>query len=342
MFFQLEFFTRFKVAHPRCKIGLRAFENLKPYYVRRLTERNTCACKYHAEMVELRLGFNNMRTACRGVHRIGCICFCDVCHGSKHTIDIRDENSTCHASLTQFSGLTDLWYSVLCPAEDDGWHKPSCLTSKCNECGLDQLLTCPLEEDKSNALTMQWKCYEKVVHGKTRQGKDRMVLRLQYKTTTARMFLDYLRPKFRAFIVHNYIAKWQEEQYKISLDTFPPDSILSAVDFAENYSFGEFTEIQEQHWMSFQITILVHICYRWNPAFLANPHSGEQKLITEYHFYISDTNDHDTLFVQHCFDLHWEQLTSRGFTPNEHLVWSDGCAAQFKSRRTWYHVARYE
>ncbi len=26
---------------------------------------------------------------------------------------------------------------------------------------------------------------------------------------------------------------------------------------------------------------------------------------------------------------------------NEHLVWSDGCVAQFKSRQTWYHITRY-
>lgn len=76
--------------------------------------------------------------------------------------------------------------------------------------------TTEYQEDVSSTLTMQWKCYEKVAHGKTRQGKHRMVLRLHYKTTTARVFLDYLRPKLRAFIVHNYIAKWQEEQYKIS------------------------------------------------------------------------------------------------------------------------------
>jgi hypothetical protein len=35
--------------HVECKVGLRAFEKLKPYYVRRLKEHNTCACKYYIE-----------------------------------------------------------------------------------------------------------------------------------------------------------------------------------------------------------------------------------------------------------------------------------------------------
>jgi hypothetical protein len=71
-----------------------------------------------------------------------------------------------------------------------------------------------------------------------------------------------MMPRLKSFIVHKCVAKWQEEQYKVFLDTFPPQSILFAMDFAENYSFGEFIEIQEQYWISFQITIFVHICYR--------------------------------------------------------------------------------
>ncbi len=49
------------------KVGLKAFEKLKPYYVHRLLERNTCACKYHVKMVELRKGFNKMQHVSKGV-----------------------------------------------------------------------------------------------------------------------------------------------------------------------------------------------------------------------------------------------------------------------------------
>jgi hypothetical protein len=33
--------------------------------------------------------------------------------------------------------------------------------------------------------------------------------------------------------------------------------------------------------------------------------STQKKLMTEYHYYISDDNEHDTLYVQHYFELHW-------------------------------------
>jgi len=59
------------------------------------------------------------------------------------------------------------------------------------------------------------------------------------------------------------------------------------------------------HWHSFQIMILDHICYQWNPTYLANPTSTQKKLIIEYHYYISNDNEHDMLFIQHYFELHW-------------------------------------
>jgi hypothetical protein len=46
--------------HPNYQVGLQGFEKIKPYYVRKLKAQNTCACKYHVEMAELRHGFNNM------------------------------------------------------------------------------------------------------------------------------------------------------------------------------------------------------------------------------------------------------------------------------------------
>ena len=339
---QLEFHTRFREANEESSVGLRAFELLKPFYVRRLKERNTCACKYHCEVAELRVGWNNMRTATKGIHGRHCECTCDVCAAPEHGHPAGEgQPSTCRADLAHFTGLTDMWHSVLCPVEEDGWHAQNCVKGLCDLCGVDMLQLCPREEDGNIPLTVQWHNFEMVPHGRTRAGKENKVLRMMYKTTGAPTFLDYLKPKLSAFIVHNYIAKWQAEQFKVSIDTFPPDSILSAVDFAENYTFQPYQEPQSMHWLQHQITILVHICYRWNPAYLADRQSSVPKLLTEYHYYISDGMEHDTLFVQHCFALHWTHITNRGIVPNEHIVWSDGCAAQFKSRRCWYHVSRY-
>ncbi len=40
--------------------------------------------------------------------------------------------------------------------------------------------------------------------------------------------------------MHNYVSKFQEEQYNVRLNTFSPASILLAMDFANNYSFQDY------------------------------------------------------------------------------------------------------
>jgi hypothetical protein len=98
---QLDFYSQFMKANTSCQVGLQAFEGLKLYYVRRVKERNTCACKHHVEMVELRLGFNNMRIGLKGVHGQNCTFDCDVCFNVIPSVE-------CQASKCQFVGLTNM------------------------------------------------------------------------------------------------------------------------------------------------------------------------------------------------------------------------------------------
>jgi hypothetical protein len=79
---------------------------------------------------------------------------------------------------------------------------------------------------------------------------------------------------------------------------------MSVVDFEKNYTFQEHNEVQEMHWHSFQLTILNHICYKWNPTYIANTNCGENKLFTKYHYFISNDVEHDMFFMQYCFEWH--------------------------------------
>jgi hypothetical protein len=56
-----------------------------------------------------------------------------------------------------------------------------------------------------------------------------------------------MRPKLQKIVVHNYIVRFQDEQYILCLNTFLHDSISSVVDFTKNYTLQEFNEIQEMH-----------------------------------------------------------------------------------------------
>jgi hypothetical protein len=55
------FFLRSQKAHPLVIVGKRAFDALRPFWVKRMKERNVCCYIYHVEMEELKVGFNHMR-----------------------------------------------------------------------------------------------------------------------------------------------------------------------------------------------------------------------------------------------------------------------------------------
>lgn len=209
----------------------------------------------------------------------------------------------------------------------------------CNACGVGILPLCPVEVQGRPDVTVKWRCFQNEVVGATEDGQAKKKIQEVFKQTSVSEFLDFLRPKLAKFVAHNFVARWQDKQAHLAMSTLPEDTILSHIDFAENYSFQQQNEIQSMHWTSHQVTILVHLTYRLNPSFdPTNPHS---KYLKESHFYISDDREHDTLFVQHCMLLHWKHLIDGGFKPRQHWVFSDGCAAQFKGARAMYFAARY-
>jgi hypothetical protein len=217
------------------------------------------------------------------------------------------------------------------------WHKWHCLMGTCTDCGLELLKVCPLELG-SNKL-MKSKCIGYKVVGTTEDGVPRKAVILEYQETLARELVEYLKPKLIAFVLHNYVASWQDYQFKELFRSVPRDTLISCVDFSENYTFKIQNEIQSMHWHNEQVTILVHIIYRQNPNWQLE--NKEPLLLKEIHYYISDDRTHDSLFVQHCFMLNWEFLRKRGILPEHHIVWSDGCSGQFKSARAWYFISRY-
>ena len=51
----------------------------------------------------------------------------------------------------------------------------------------------------------------------------------------------------------------------------------------------------------------------------------------ESHFYISDDRTHDIHYVQHCFKLFYDHMIAMDIPFYRHIIWSDGCAGQFKN-----------
>jgi hypothetical protein len=131
-------------------------------------------------------------------------------------------------------------------------------------------------------------------------GEEKKVTKLEPFWTQSCDFIPYLKSKLNIFLTHNLVSRLQDKKF-INCLTFPKDVVVSMINFVKNYYFQCQNEIQEMHWFCFKITRLVHIFYCHNLDYLTNPNGN--KIIKEYHYYVLDDKDHDTLFVQHCFEL---------------------------------------
>ena len=72
-------------------------------------------------------------------------------------------------------------------------------------------------------------------------------LLLLYREIPPRELINYLKPKLQASVLHNYIASWQDFQFKELFSSVPPDNSISCIDFSENYTLKVQNEIQSMH-----------------------------------------------------------------------------------------------
>jgi hypothetical protein len=86
---------------------------------------------------------------------------------------------------------------------------------------------------------ISWKCFflKTIV---TKKGEEKKKLKLVYKSTSSIELITYLKPKLQYFVHHNFVSRWQDQQFKECLKHFPSDTIVFVIYFARNYSFENF------------------------------------------------------------------------------------------------------
>ena len=78
--------------------------------------------------------------------------------------------------------------------------------------------------------------------------------------------------------------------------------------------------------------MFVHVLYIHAHASIDGRDNTPQscEVIKEYHFYVSDDRENNTLFIQHNFGLIFDSFIQRGVSFTKHWIWSYGCAKKFK------------
>ena len=62
--------------------------------------------------------------------------------------------------------------------------------------------------------------------------------------------MEELLEKTQQYVKHVHVARWQDEQFRTCRDTFPIGTILSVINFVENYTLQPQNEIQSQYYHS--------------------------------------------------------------------------------------------
>jgi hypothetical protein len=65
--------------------------------------------------------------------------------------------------------------------------------------------------------------------------RKKKVQKLEYCETQPAKLLEYLSPCFKEFVLRNYVSRWQDLQFRECLKNIPFDTMLSYVDFSNNY-----------------------------------------------------------------------------------------------------------
>jgi hypothetical protein len=93
----------------------------------------------------------------------------------------------------------------------------------CSSCGINTLKVCPTKELFCVSRMVQWQWYTKVVVGLKDNGDDWKVTQPQYMDTPTFELLDYLHPRLKEFVPHNFVAKWQDKvHHSLPIQTFYP------------------------------------------------------------------------------------------------------------------------
>ena len=180
------------------EIGVRSFEVLKPWFVKRMKEFNTCCCRDHVQTSEMKDGLNSMRHG--SVHK-NCQCTCALCRPVPGLLG-------CMAAHATFTGVTALCETMLCPKDDDQeYHKLDCIQGSCDICGVSTLKFCSQELSVSSDALVSWRRFKMVLVGRGDDGGDRHALRLEHKITPPADLVTALKTSLEKFLTHNFEAK---------------------------------------------------------------------------------------------------------------------------------------
>ena len=252
-------------------------------------------------------------------HQVLRQCLCEVCVNVDFKLDVLNRHLQEGKTI---DGRDILSEKSLCPVP-----ALACLERKCKNCGI----SC-IEDYIQSAMTsdlaqkVKWQVWEMVKKEKG-QRKEKVLREGTLAELTSQLLVE-----LSTLSKHIFVHRWQHNAFRTLLSKLPtlPKSAIAVMDFSENYLCKWQDEVQSAHWGYNQVTI--------HPCVLYYNCPDCQEVITEYLVFLGDDLNHDAHMVKEIVDKVRTHLKRKGVTSL--IMWSDGCAAQYKSRLPFYYIAQ--
>ena len=206
-------------------------------------------------------------------------------------------------------------------------HNPDCLNRKCEQCSTepvkDLLRTWSTEGEDDFLSLRRWARFH------TPDGEASKHLRRKDIEINGQAAFDELISMLSMHPKHVCNARAQASSFKAAKASLKDHEALVVVDFAENFTCRERVEAQSTYWNRNNVTIHPMVAM-----------FNKNKAVTRDSV-IAMTPDlkHDASAVKVFIQILAKHLQSHYPEITNIVVWSDGCAAQYKSRVPLYNIA---
>ena len=150
---------------------------------------------------------------------------------------------------------------------------------------------------------------------------------LTTKTGTLQELVAELKEELVFLAAHLFRARWQHRQYQLMLEQIPGDrsTVGMVLDFAENYTCSNQDEVQTARWYYEQVTV--------HPIVTYYSCGTCDEMVSESLVFISNDKNHDFNAVYTFTAQAVQHLRGTRKVNLRHVIqWTDGCAAQYKSK----------
>ena len=248
-------------------------------------------------------------------------CLCEFCINVEFALQalkkaIHDKESPAEI-LSKFS----IAKASLC----EGSEMYKCRSRECHLCGTEKVRERLHDVFKDKLQTsVMWNKWER---GKI-AGMKRQILK--DKNGTVKELIEDVIKQLEGLPEHLYLANWHRQLLEDLKAKLPENSVVTLADYAENYRCLYQKEIQAAHYSYTQVTLIPIIAY------FSCPHCNE--LCSFSAVFVSPELSHDAFLVHQCTKKLLSHLEDKyEIKVGQHIQFSDGCAAQFKSK-TAFHL----